>query len=296
MTTIKLYLGAHKTATTHLQGILMANRDLLAEDGTVLSAPQDVRNSWLPGLFKAQKALVETGEIPEEIAAPLREWMPQDGTWILTEENIIGIPYELSRVPGIYPVAGKRLATLKALFPEAKMEFYFSVRSYDSFYRSMYSEVVRNRGFMTFDQFYNETRFAKNSWVRFTEQVAGAIAPENIVFWRFEDFRAVMPQALQLLSGRDDTEAMAARYAPETTRPSLSQKTLDILGDIAPAIGVPEALRLTEMINRHYAVADGHAPLQVFDTETSARFKAQYQADLAEIAERFPDLKMLAPA
>ncbi|MCC2099457.1 MAG: hypothetical protein KDJ29_21380, partial [Hyphomicrobiales bacterium] len=85
------------------------------------------------------------------------------------------------------------------------------------------------------------------------------------------------------------------RYAPETTRPSLSQKTVNILGDIAPAVGSDVALQLTERINRHYAVADGHAPLQVFDEQTVARFKAQYASDLEKIAEQYPDVTILSP-
>lgn len=295
MTKIKLYLGAHKTATTHLQGILLGNRAELLAGGVTLSAPQDVRKSWLPGFFKAQKLLVETGQIPDEVAAPLRELMPKRGNWILTEENIIGIPADLARQPGIYPLAGARVKTLRHLFPEAELKFYFSVRSYDSFYRSMYSEVIRNRGFMPFGAFYNTKRFARNSWLTMMAEVAEVIAPENIVLWRFEDFRAVMPQALARLTDRDDTDEMTARYAPETTRPSLSQKTVDILSDLAPAIGVREALRLTEMINRHYAVADGHTPLSVFDAATTARLQQKYAEDMAEIALRFPSLVVLEP-
>ncbi|MEP2529972.1 hypothetical protein [Shimia sp.] len=271
----------------------MANRPQLLEQGVALSAPQDIRKEWLPNLFTAQKALLTTGAIPDEIATPLRDLQPESSDWILTEENIIGIPYELSRISGIYPMAGKRMATLKALFPEARFEFYFSVRSYDSFYRSMYSEVVRNRGFMTFEEFYDPERFASNSWVLMLAEITRHIPAENIVLWKFEDFRKVQSQALTRLSGCDDVEAMTARYAPETTRPSLSQKTLDVLGDLAPAIGAPEALRLTERINRHYAVADGHAPLNVFDEATTARLKAQYEADIAQIHETYPSITFL---
>ena len=273
----------------------MANRLPLIEQGVTLSAPQDIRNDWLPNLFKAQKELLTTGSISEDIAEPLQRWRPARGDWILSEENIVGIPYELTRIPGIYPMAGKRLATLKALFPDAKFEFYFSLRSYDTFYRSMYSEVLRNRGFIPFEEFYDPARFAENSWVQMLEEVLRHIPEENVILWKFEDFRAVMPQALQRLSGRDDIEAMMARYAPETTRPSLSQKTVDLLRELAPAIGPQAALKHTEQINRYYAVADGHAPLQVFDDETVANLQEKYSSDLALIAEQHPSVTFLNP-
>ncbi|MGJ8624585.1 MAG: hypothetical protein ACSHW1_17720 [Yoonia sp.] len=293
MTTIKLYLGAHKTATTHLQGILLENRDVLEAEGTKLAAPRDIRNDWLPDFFKAQRALKTQGAIPDDLAARLRGIAPQSGTLILTEENIIGVPNDLVQLAGIYPLMGARVATIKALFPDATLELYFSVRSYDSFYRSMYSEVVRNRGFLPFDEFYNEDRFATNSWAAMIDEITATIPGENITLWRFEDFRAVMPDVLSRISGFDDVAPLIDRYAPQTTRPSLSQKTVDILGDIAPAIGIKEALKLTETINQHYAVADGHTPLSVFSDEKTATFKAAYTSDLAMIRTRHPALTIL---
>jgi hypothetical protein len=295
MTTIRLYLGAHKTATTHVQGILIANRELLQERGVLLTAPRDLRKDWLPRFFDAQQTLMQTGRIPEALARPLRALMPERGDWILTDENIIGIPVELARQPGIYPHAGRRIATLRALYPEVRMELHFSVRSYDSFYRSMYSEVVRNRGFMPFAKFFDPVRHARNSWVAFVEDIAREMPAEDIVLWRFEDFRGVQAQVLRGLSGQEDVDSLIAAYGTEVTRPSLSQKTVDILADLAPAIGTAEALRLTEIINRHYAVADGHAPLEVFDAATTARYRQQYVDDMATIAARFPGLRVLRP-
>lgn len=296
MTEIRLYLGAHKTATTHLQGIMLANRAPLAAAGVKLSAPQDVRREWLPAYFKAVRALSDTGEIPGDLAEPLRAWMPATGDWILTEENIIGVPIELLNQPGIYPHAGKRLATLRALFPEARLKLFFSVRGYDGFWRSMYSEIVRNRGFLTFEEFWKPKAFAKRSWVDTVAKFAAELPQADIVLWKFEDFGAVQDTALAQITGQADIAPMVAAYKAEPTRPSLSQKALQVLGDIVPVVGREQGLKLTERINNHYAVAAGHAPFQPFDADQVAEMRAAYARDLATIRERFPAVQWLEPA
>lgn len=296
MTDIRLYLGAHKTATTHLQGILMANRGKLLGAGVQLSSPQDVRKDWLPLYFQAVRAFGEHGRIPPRLRGPLCAALPETGDWILTEENIIGVPIELLSQPGIYPNAARRLATLVELFPKASISLHFSLRSYDSFWRSMYSEIVRNRGFLPWDEFYKPEVFAQRSWVDTVAAFVSALPEARITLWRFEDFRAVMPQALAELSGQTEVEPMIAAYQPEATRPSLSQKAMDILAELAPAIGKPETLRLTERINDHYSVTKGHAPFDPFDAETAARMRADYARDIATIQTRFPAVRFLQPA
>ncbi len=295
MNSIRLYLGAHKTATTHLQGILMANRAKLSADSVQLSSPQDVRKEWLPLYFQAVRAFGEKGKIPPRLSGPLRAAMPEACDWILTEENIIGVPIELLSQPGIYPNAARRLETLRALFPEREITLHFSLRSYDSFWRSMYSEIVRNRGFLPWDEFYKPAAFAARSW-RDTVKAFASVLPEAaITLWRFEDFRAVMPQALAELSGQTEVAPLMAAYEPEATRPSLSQKAMDILAELAPAIGRAEALRLTERINDHYSVAKGNAPFDPFDAETAASMRADYARDIAAIKAKFPAVRFLEP-
>lgn len=293
---IALYLGAHKTATTHLQGILLANRDVLAEKGVALSAPQDIRNEWLPDYFRAVRHVVKDEAIPQQLAEKLRALEPPQERWILTEENMIGVPAELSTHRGLYPFARQRLTTVRALFPEAHITLFFSVRSYDSFFRSMYSEVIRNRGFIPFEEFYDREAFERKSWVGTVEAFASVLPPEDIVLWRFEDFRLIHRQVLALMTGIDDVGPLIEAYSAETTRPSLSQKAVDLLAELAPAIGKKEALRLTERINAYYGVDRGHPTFQPFDGEQIEDMRARYSKDMARIARKFPGVRIVEPA
>lgn len=296
MTQINLYLGAHKTATTHLQGLLVANRERLLARQVALSAPEDVRKDWLPKFLKYCNG--NNAGNPGKgrpIVRELRALLPEQKLWILTEENIAGVPNNLALRPGIYPFAGKRIQALGQLFKNASMTLFFSLRSYDSFYRSAYSEVVRNRGYIPFQEFYDEARFAKNSWVDTVRGFHEALPQENIVLWQYEHFRTLVPQLVRLLTGLEEVDELISAYAPETTRPSLSQKTMDILGDLHPVLTREESKQLVERINQAYPVDEVHAAAKPFTAEQEAAFRRRYEDDIAEIKASFPRIRFLQP-
>ena len=284
---IKLYLGAHKTATTHLQGIFLANREKLLEKNIKLSAPRDVRKSWLPSFFKF------CNKNDKNALADIQSLAPGKGTWILTEENIAGTSNDFTKLPGMYPKIEDRLSCIKKAFEGSDIELFFSIRSYDSFYRSAYSEVVRNRGYIPFSEFYDEERFKNNSWVEMVRMFANVLPQEKITLWCFEDFRDLVPDLVAGITGSDNAEELIESYKPETTRPSLSQKTMDILASLYPVISREESRKLVERINQEYAISDGYAPLIPFSQEQIDGFKKQYQNDIEIIKKEFPGINFL---
>lgn len=293
MIDIHLYLGAHKTATTHLQGILLANRDTLLTENVTISAPQDVRKRWLPEFFNYNKNRKHT--VDKNLINRLTSIAPATGLWILTEENIIGVSNDFKNRAGIYPATGTRLKSLVSLFGNANIKLFFSVRSYASFYRSAYSEVVRNRGYLPFDEFYDATRYKNNSWIDTVRMFQEAIPQDHITLWKFEDFRLLVPHLIHLISGGHNAEALLTRYSPKTTRPSLSQKTIDILSDLSPVLRRDESLHLVERINAAYPVGNGCEPYQPFTSKQKSVFQEQYDTDIEEIKKRFSAIRFVEP-
>lgn len=291
MIDIHLYLGAHKTATTHLQGILLANRARLLSHNIALSAPQNVRKEWLPNFFNYCNN--PKREQQGELAASLTSIAPLTGLWILTEENIVGVSNDFAIKPGMYPTAADRIKCLTELFADANISLYFSLRSYESFYRSAYSEVVRNRGYIPFERFYSEARFKNNSWVTMIQAIQEVLPQEKITLWKFEDFRELVPRLVSLMTGIDEATPLIEAYKPETTRPSLSQKTIEILASLHPVLKRKESLTLVERINRAYPLEAGHPPYQPFSIEQQTIFRTQYHADIETIKKSFPRIRFL---
>jgi hypothetical protein len=294
MINIHLYLGAHKTATTHLQGILLANRDRLAAHHVALSAPQDVRKEWLPAFFRY---CAGAGDAPDAgLAGELRSIAPRSGLWILTEENIAGVCNDFAVKPGIYPQAADRITCLARLFPDAELSLFFSLRSYDGFYRSAYTEVVRNRGYLPFEEFYDEGRFQNNSWVETVRRFQRTLPQERIILWKFEDFRELIPRLVSLLTGIGEVQDLLDAYKPDTTRPSLSRKTVEILKDLHPVLSRKESLALVERINRAYPAGRDWPSYRPFGPEQEAAFRQRYARDIEAIKADYPGIRFLEPA
>lgn len=150
---VHLHLGAHKTATTHLQQIFLANRGFVAKEGVHYDGPVHLRSKkWLTA-FRGF-----AGSAPRNMKRPeytrLRAKQPLAPLWLISEENLIGGPGDLIRKPGLYPLVGKRLRSFRRLFPATEVKIFFALRSYDTFLRSCYCEIVRNNEYFSWDHFY----------------------------------------------------------------------------------------------------------------------------------------------
>jgi hypothetical protein len=281
---IKLYVGAHKTATTHIQKLLNTNREKLITDNIKLSTPDDLRERWLPALYEYSnlKDINNLNVIKSE--------RPEKGIWIVAEENISGTSYEFKIHSGIYPNLKNRLSSIKDIFKDDNIEIFFSIRSYDSFYRSAYLEVVRNRGFTPFTDFYDEKRYKNNSWVNVLDILNRIVPEENITLWRYEDFRQIIPDLLRGLTGLDSVNEFISEYTVETTRPSLSKKTIEVLSSLYPVISQEESLQLVERINSVYTSNDCFMP---FRKEEIEEFQLKYKTDISIIRNKYPNIKFL---
>lgn len=289
---IKLYIGAHKTATTHVQNLLDANRAQLLTDNIKLSTPSDLRGEWLPALYEFSRLQdINYQDLTHEnYINTIRSECPEEGIWIVAEENVSGISYEFKTHAGIYPNLKNRLRTIRNIFRDDDIEIYFSIRSYESFYRSAYLEVVRNRGYTPFADFFDEDRFKNNSWVNVLDIFCSMVSEENITLWCYEDFREIMPGLLRGLTERDSVDQLIAAYGVETTRPSLSNKTIEVLDSLYPVIGQTESQQMVERINSVYA-SDGY--FMPFTEEELKKFQVKYKEDVSMIRNEYLKINYL---
>ena len=285
---IKLYIGAHKTATTHIQNILANSRESLSDHGISLSIPSDIRPKWLPLLNKYIEA--ESDETLEKI----RKISPSTESWIIAEENIPGVSKEFKTKSGIYTSLEKRLTSIKKAYPDAKIDVFFSIRSYDSFYRSAYLEVVRNNGYFPFDEFYDANRFKDNSWLSVIESFTNVFDQKHVYLWRYEDLSQLLPVILNNLTSlpTDFALKMIADYEIKITRPSISAKTLDLLSS-SLVNSKSESIELLEQLNKRYPANQHNGYYQPFDLETINTFKNDYKLDSQSILEQYPSINFL---
>ena len=290
---IHLHLGAHKTATTHIQSILRANRERLLSSSIKLSLPWDVRKEWLPLFCRYCNRHRQWNST--RLINQLVDIAPTRGLWVLSDENIIGVSKDFIKKPGIYSMAQDRTACLKSLFPSARIKLFFSIRSYDSFYRSAYCEVARQNGFFPFEDFFNPKRFANNSWLELVGRFQDVLPPEDIILWRFEDFQQLLPQVLQLLTGIDDVGNLIRNYKPKVTQSSFSAKTMERMGALQPMAEREESKKILESLNRAFPLSEKFPPYRPFSVQQEAEFQDQYAEDVRKIRSNYPQIHFLSP-
>ena len=286
--TIKLYIGAHKTATTHIQSVLEYNQKNLKQHNIKLSTPNELRKSWL-GNFLNLCHIKERSHIED-----LRKELPLSGIWILSDENFAGTPYEFKvSNQGMYPNVEQRLKCLKELFPTAKIELFFALRSYETFYRSTYLEVVRNRGYIPFEEYYSEEQFKHNSWLNVIKMFTSVISEENITLWCYEDIKIVMPTIINAMTGLNNAKELMQNYPTRKTRESLSKKSIEVLASLSSVMSQEESKKIVEIINNKYPLSDTYPKFIAFDTEKAEKFQIKYQQDIVNIKNRYPKIKFL---
>ena len=275
---IKLHLGAHKTATTHIQLILENNRDILLDNKIRLLTPKDLRPNFITILKNISNSnLLKDVDI-----------------LIISEENIAGVPYDLKISSGIYSNVKEKLNIIKYIFPNDDIEIFFSIRSYDEFYRSSYLEVVRNRGYIPFKDFYNQDRFINNSWLSVIKSFIEVVSEENITIWCYEDFKELTPLIIsQLTDNISQVDKILLSYKDIRTRPSLSSRTINILNSFYSSNNKEEGNKIIEYLNNKYPISSNNPPYIPFNNKNRIRLQERYIGDINFIDKKYYNVNFL---
>ncbi|AKS44814.1 hypothetical protein SAMN05444287_2271 [Octadecabacter temperatus] len=191
---IALHIGAHKTASTHLQKILNHNRKILKSDGFVAYGPSYLRMTGrslqaMFGLSASRK--IAPRRSPHDQLAFLAKGAKR---LVLSEENFVGVlgGSEGRITSPLYPTAPERIAAFIETVAPVKVDLFLGVRNPAAFMASAYSQTLfggTHIGPRTFR--------ARNDWraVDWADYVARLRAVEGVgdfYVWRQEDYDATL--------------------------------------------------------------------------------------------------------
>lgn len=287
MQNIKLYIGAHKTATTHIQQLLGDSRTALLNNDVALSIPNDLRKEWIPIFFKS---IENNNQISNK---EIRDLSPLNHTWIFSDENFSGSSFEFSQKPGLYNSLQTRLEKFVDIFSDSDIEVFFSIRSYETFYRSAYLEVIRNRGYIPFDRYYTQDQFNNNSWVNVIESIANVIPHKNITIWCYEDFNNSLPSIIKQLTNLPDVNTLITNYRATITRPSISNRSLKIISLLSKIIPSKNLLFLTDHLNTIFPANNNNGYFMPFSASEVHDFQKSYLNDIESIKTKYPKINFL---
>jgi hypothetical protein len=275
----RLHLGAHKTATTHIQRACAAldlDAGLLANDeATPLRIP-DMRLRALPA--RLSPALRR-----REVLGRLSAMGRLRGHMILSNEDWIGHG-EAGLEPGLYPRAGARVRSLvRGLARDGELEVFLSVRSPDTFLPSVYAQVLRFHPYPTDFAPIRERALARPpDWAGLVGRILRAAGDVPVRVWPYEAYRSNALSVLRAITGLPIDAVPEIEDPPETRTPSAEAvRRAEALSHVtAYAERIPAVARL-------YAETPG-PKFMPFSEDESAALRDAYAAQLQVIRDRHP--------
>lgn len=290
----RVHVGAHKTATTHLQETLTAVRGALAAQGLdyipnpLLRQRRFARTIWKRRPL-ARLPLVGPRHMREALEAVITPLRLGPDTVVLSEENILGIPDQILRQP-FYPQASQSIARLATLAGRAKLVLFLSIRGYDALLPSAYAESLKFRppaagGF-------DADRLAARppSWHELVQRIHRAAPGVPLRIWRQEDYRANAPRIMLEVCGFE-LGPLPEIMDPSWTR-SPTAEGIHAAERLDPSLSMEER---RERVGDLYAASEGDRFRPFSDAQQKA-LAARYLEDLDLIERDFPGEIMRFPA
>jgi hypothetical protein len=291
----RIHIGAHKTATTHLQETLSSVRDGLADCGIDFIPTQPlVRAQRLAEVVWQRRPMARLPifgpahmrDAIETLVEPVRIG-PE--TVVLSEENLLGLPHHILTAP-FYPQATQRIGRLASLGLRADLRLFLSIRSYDTLLPSAYAEALKHAAPPPggFEGLRQRLLAAPPSWFDLVSRLRAAAPNVPLRVWRQEDYRANDRSIMEMLCG--------SPLGPLPKLPDPARTRTPSAAAIAVAEALPADLSYQERLARvreiYTVVEPREARFQPFDKAERRRLRAGYEADLERIARVFPDMLM----
>ncbi|MFU8822134.1 MAG: hypothetical protein ACNA8G_11325 [Gammaproteobacteria bacterium] len=249
MTRIRFHIGAHKTASTHLQMTLAGC-------------------SFAPGTrYVPLKRLRMTLTSPVRKCRPRLPWHRwHGGSWLFSDENILGTTRGGLRM---YPEPARALR----YFLDCELSIFLCVRRYDTFLASAYGESLWRHPYRPF-----EAALPTRRWPDVIRDLQRDLPGVPVHVWRYEDYRENARSIMQFYAGDAITDFGAPlRQDPKSGFSGRAVEAMARFSDARPRKA--EVLRLRE----GFPIGAEYPRFDPWSAEQRARLEAMYAEDLAVI-------------
>ncbi|MEM7688756.1 MAG: hypothetical protein AAF291_07015 [Pseudomonadota bacterium] len=286
--TIRIHVGAHKTATTYIQDTLALNQAASAASGTAYWTREQFRSA-LSSAISGEKARRKSNlsSLAYRLLSQRRESVERlagffdlDLDITISDENLLGEAHDCFSGQ-VYPSAPIYLNLLKDALPDRPVEILLCVRSYASFLSSLYGESLRHGHFLRMVRFQEMHATGKKLWPNLVRVIHQAFPEATISVWRYEDFARLEDQVLSRMTG----------LAPEAiVKPSQSDILPSASSDaILAFVEEAKSLSYTQRQFRMLALqishprGQGSGKFSLWDGAQKAQLADEYDADIESL-------------
>jgi hypothetical protein len=207
---ISLHIGAHKTATSHLQRTLKNNEGFCSDKGLTY-LPNDLFRKYLSPIEKRLKKKGLLGRCQTEFHNILEECIGDQERLFLSEENILVLAKPFGN-GHLYPKAEAKFKRVRDLIGPEPINVYLAIRDYAQFIPSIYIEHIRNFKYVSFEDFMGQVDWQCGSWISLIERIAKYCRPEDSLYvWTYEDYSVDPSDVYKKILNCDNLEG----FSPE---------------------------------------------------------------------------------
>lgn len=278
---VAFHVGAHKTATTHLQWSLQRASFRLANAGVQYYGPDHFRlpRRSLNRLFGLRHGTAIT---PRRAAADQLALMRKGAhRLVLSEENFIGVLNNPRRkaVRQHYPEAADRIAALAAALQAPHFALCIGIRHPAGYLNSGYGQQLLGGRIMSMEQYLRRHPLENVDWLSLVERLRDARGVSHVTVWRYEDYGPLFPRICGALVGED-----AAPLVRPYKRPTHVGLSARAVAAVHAQFDGTNAQGLAQKYRTAFPTGDEYPGFDGFDKAAHAAVSAAYDAQCAAIA------------
>lgn len=285
----RIHLGAHKTATTHLQDTLGVHRAAMLPHGVDYIPREDFL--WLARKYSRSKGwrkMLRSRPLEWQFTRELQRLRRGPDTVLISDEDLLGYTFDQLTTP-LYRQP-KCLHLVKAMGRTGRMRLFLGIRSLDGLVPSAYAEtlkaIVPEPGGMD----HARRALADNppSWVELVERLHAALPDATLTVWRYEDYRAHWREILALYVGRDVGEFPELPPPQRTVSPS--PRAIEQAEALDPSLAKQDRVAAVLDLYARYPAGEEFGAYRPLTQAEIDRFRARYDEDVALLRARHPDV------
>ena len=280
---LHLHVGAHKTATQHVQDTLSMGRKVLFERGVDYLPRDEVRRVKLPpgaGLWRWRVRLGwPMRRRFEATLAPLRRGPERV---LISEEDLLGWSTELLAWP-FYPRAEQRLQCFASFAGRTELKVFLSVRNFAKLLPSAYAQVLRWRPVPGgFEVIRAAALRRPPSWTDLILRIRRVLPTAQILVWTVEDYSTRSREILAEFCGTEIPN-LPELPPPRRTR-SPSAQAISAIEALNSGLGEGTGSDYSKAVRSIIDEDRGKEKFVPFSDGDAAFLTEAYQDDLARLS------------
>jgi len=279
---VTIHIGAHKTASTHLQKALLAHRDELAAMGCCYIGPDTLRKRHAyPAPRKAEdRAPANPHTLLQALATARRAGQRV----VLSDENILGRPRPPFIAEGsqLYPQAAPRIAHLISSLGLQNVTLALCLRDPLGFLISAHGHQALAGHPVCFDAFVDGIDPLALRWPELISRLLGCAGVSHILLWRYEAYPEIAPVLAEQLLG--DARACAWLGADGPRLLGISAQAWQQARALIAEDPARDPKKTVKQQMRKFPKSAQYPPLQPFSSAQVAQSRSQYDSDWKQLA------------